>query len=385
MAVGQGSWTSQVSGTSAPLTSVYFISSDTGYVIEEGDHLLKTTNGGQNWTQVGPCGATHIYFADNLKGVGASTDVLLNTQDGGLSWDTAYSNSAILGLTGLHFPDNQHGYAIGINYDIDGIVIKTIDGGQTWDTVYTFNGLLGMLKSVFFTDDINGYIADDFGNIHKTTDGGLSWVSYPVDAVTPANINTLFFTSTAVGYAAGDFIYKTTDGGQTWDLQACAGNYFYSVFFTDINQGYAVGGNGLNSMSLYQTDDGGTNWYQGTTGVQTLLRVFFTDTVTGYTVGQNGTILKHQSSSGLTENTQISEGLALYPSPATDRVNLIIAPETLTLPAEVFIYTSQGRLVLQQPINQLNTELNLQNLTSGWYMMQIRDGSQILQKPLVKE
>lgn len=87
---------------------------------------------------------------------------------------------------------------------------------------------------------------------------------------------------------------------------------------------------------------------------------------------------------GARENDHSLEVL-IYPSPASDQVNLRIDPETLTFPAEVFIYTAQGQLALQQHINQPNTELNLQNLTSGWYMMQIRSGSQILKKPLIKE
>ncbi len=87
---------------------------------------------------------------------------------------------------------------------------------------------------------------------------------------------------------------------------------------------------------------------------------------------------------GLQENNDFRD-VFIYPSPASDRVNLMIAPETILLPAEVFIYTSQGRLAWKQLIDQANTELNLQKLPAGWYMMQIRSGSQILQKPLVKE
>lgn len=99
----------------------------------------------------------------------------------------------------------------------------------------------------------------------------------------------------------------------------------------------------------------------------------------------NGQVYRFESGPAGKQDHDFSAGVFLYPSPATDLVNIIIAPETFTLPAEVFIYTSQGRLVLQQPINQPNTELNLQNLTSGWYMIQIRNGSQILQKSLIKE
>ena len=60
--------------------------------------------------------------------------------------------------------------------------------------------------------------------------------------------NTLYsvkYISAAVGWAVGDLgtILKTTDGGTTWSTQTSGTtNNLWGVFFTDANNGTAVGG-----------------------------------------------------------------------------------------------------------------------------------------------
>ena len=51
---------------------------------------------------------------------------------------------------------------------------------------------------------------------------------------------------------------KTTNAGVDWVTQVSGVLSYdlYSVYFTDVNTGYAVGGNGM----LFKTTNGGASW-----------------------------------------------------------------------------------------------------------------------------
>jgi photosystem II stability/assembly factor-like uncharacterized protein len=69
----------------------------------------------------------------------------------------------------------------------------------------------------------------------------------------------LFFINDSVGWAAGGptgWIYKTTNAGDTWDLQFNTPLYLRSIEFINADIGFAGTLNGV----LYRTVDGGENW-----------------------------------------------------------------------------------------------------------------------------
>jgi photosystem II stability/assembly factor-like uncharacterized protein len=99
-----------------------------------------------------------------------------------------------------------------------------------------------------------------------------------------------------------------------WQNPLPQGNFLYSVFFTDSNNGYAVGDLG----TIIKTTDGGTTWTIYYSGYATcLLSIFFTDNDTGYIAGQdlntgNDLILK-TTDAGSTWNTVLSgTGYGVY-------------------------------------------------------------------------
>lgn len=83
----------------------------------------------------------------------------------------------------------------------------------------------------------------------------------------------------------------------------------FSLWFTDINTGYAAGGTySQNSVVFLKTTNGGNNWFSLQTGDTNLLRcVYFKDSQTGFACGSNGTLLK-TTNSGLNWN-RISLGI----------------------------------------------------------------------------
>ena len=76
------------------------------------------------------------------------------------------------------------------------------------------------------------------------------------------NLNSVYFVDINTGWAVGDSgtILNTTNGGTNWNVQTIDTMFsLYSVHFEDNNTGWAVG-NYLNVAVILKTTDGGINW-----------------------------------------------------------------------------------------------------------------------------
>jgi len=105
---------------------------------------------------------------------------------------------------------------------------------------------------------------------------------------TTHNLHSVYFTDVNTGWAVGDSgtILHTSDGGSNWVIQSSNTTFnLNSVFFTDADHGYAVG----NDTLILKTIDGGSTWtntfYANPGYNYEMLTVHFTDSSTGYIFG----------------------------------------------------------------------------------------------------
>jgi photosystem II stability/assembly factor-like uncharacterized protein len=271
----------------AGLYGVSFVNNSEGWVVggkpdpwsltTEGK-ILHTADGGQTWEvqQEYNSYLLAVHFVSRLHGwaVGKSGTILA-TINGGSTW-TAQTAGTNYTLYDVDFVDDSYGWITGAEspygYGGDGRVWRTTDGGAHWTQAGYFEGWDECGKySVDFVDRSTGYIAgaqEGKGSVHKTIVGGQTWVEKPLGGDYPT-LRGLNFLSANEGWVVGDdgFIAHTTNGGDTWELQASGtGKDLRAVSFLDSQRGYAVAADPATGNTLLKTTDGGLTWVEETTG-----------------------------------------------------------------------------------------------------------------------
>ncbi len=124
----------------------HFLNSNTGWVCTGNGYVVKTTNGGTNWTAI-PVQPDRNFLA-------------------------------------IHFFDINTGFVIGTKN------FKTTNGGSNW-TQFSFPVILSLYNSLSFIDNSTGWVCGNSGHVFKTTDAGNSWVQQ--NSGTSIQLNSIFF------------------------------------------------------------------------------------------------------------------------------------------------------------------------------------------------
>ena len=188
--------------------------------VGEFGHVLISENGGDDWAQAQSVPTrntlTSVYFIDNQTGFAVGHEAtILKTVDGGNNWTLQYNEArGETPLMGVYFTDAQNGIAVGgFSY-----YFTTADAGETWqqrplieDSYDDFH-----LNDVFADTKGNLFIPAEFGTVYKSLDRGANWetITTPYDGsfwggFGLANGDVLIF-----GMRGN--IYKSSDGGKNW-------------------------------------------------------------------------------------------------------------------------------------------------------------------------
>jgi photosystem II stability/assembly factor-like uncharacterized protein len=154
------------------------------------------------------------------------------------------------------------------------------------------------LNQVQFVDPQYGYAVGKFGTIMRTKNGGIIWGrEYCSTERTLYSVSfTNVYTGFAVGgdYAIGYVIIKTTNAGVNWNLlDSGISTIFYKVHAVTPQIVYCAGANGM----ILSTTNGGLNWSTRISGTTTALRsIRFLNSVTGIAVGDFATVIRTTNS-----------------------------------------------------------------------------------------
>jgi photosystem II stability/assembly factor-like uncharacterized protein len=280
------------------IRSIKFRNSLTGYANAD-NIILKTTNGGFNWSNIGASQGNGLDFIDNLNGFSCSADsygsIIRKTTNGGANWINLNNRFESGDIYSIFIVNELTGYYGGTSGNLG----KTTNGGQSWTNILNISGQF--INSIYFLNENTGYFGQtngaNSGIIRKTTNAGVNWTSYGV----ASPVNAIMFADLNTGYALGtrNMILKTTNGGSNWGGTSVPSTWINGLFVLNSNTVMAVGSHTSGNIQSFvtKTTNGGLNWHSqdynwGSTGNS----VYFTDLNTGYVAcgisGYGGRVFK---------------------------------------------------------------------------------------------
>jgi photosystem II stability/assembly factor-like uncharacterized protein len=281
---GGDNWTQiwPVSGEIDGLQGIWFTSDLVGFACGWNNYFIKTTDGGTTWTPVSV--GTDVWYYVDVEFWDASNGIALAkmnnpeteqaafiTSNGGISWVSASSGLATAEVMGLSYATQNTVFAVGTGAH----VFKSTDGGHNWTTIAT---LSAMLLGVEFAD-ANFGVAGGEEKIFATNNGGSSWTTLTT-GYENFYATAAFTNGTAYVGGTDENIYTTSDFGQTWSMgyNGPGNSSLYRIRFTENNTGFACGSGGtiMKSVPLLNADftansaticSGGTvNFYDNSAG-----------------------------------------------------------------------------------------------------------------------
>ena len=285
-------WHDTPTGSAASLRGLSAVSATTAWASGSLGTVLRTTDRGATWQQVGPPGTQDLQFRD-IEAFDADHAVIMSiganpsdfriyvTANGGQTWALTFVNSEPTAFYDcMTFFDSRRGLAL--SDPPDGLhfrVIATDDGGLTWHV--TGAQMPDALPGEFAFAASGQCITSDHGRrawfgtgggaqarVFRSDDGGASWTVAPTPIASgpTAGIFALAFRGQQHGLAVGgDFLAetaspdnfaRTADGGASWSLLPAAPHEYRSgATWVDGHTALAVGPSGSDVST-----DAGTTW-----------------------------------------------------------------------------------------------------------------------------
>lgn len=333
----------------ARIKDFYFLNANTGYLCgNENVRLMKTTNGGFNWTlvpnlPVDPYVYKSLYVKDEnniMMGTEfySSNGIILRTTNGAATWNVdnlpgttgldvndivfkdantgfvgcspayfAYTTNAGVSWTESIFPNSQQGiYDLKINgsnicalgsYES---YYYTSNLGVSWDSVKFYDGSNLNQPFVFYVYAFDIVGSDQIviginGIVNVSNDGGATWrnKNYSVGNNEDTYPTIFALKGTNEVWAGSEFTGKvlhSTNSGTNWSIQQTTmPTIINDLIMVTPAVGYFTGGNPFNGQGgkTYRTINGGTNWVQLSppNPLQPLYDVDFVDIYTGWVFG----------------------------------------------------------------------------------------------------
>lgn len=240
---------------------VHFVNKDTGWACGDLGALIKTTNGGQDWTVSQTNTTTPMLKVRSYNGqivIASGYDgLILRSVDGGETFAQVFSGvGSGIDLWGVQMINDTLGVICGLNQTI----LKTTDAGISWQLITT--GINSDYWALDFLNDNYGFVACSGGKILKTNDAGISWAEYQAGDV--SNLYAIDVIDSLHIVAAGQNgknVYSS-DGGINWIQNSrLQHDELNSIKFINTETGYTIGTYGGESWGIRKTTNRGVSWY----------------------------------------------------------------------------------------------------------------------------
>ena len=269
------SWQAVVTGYNYHYWQFDFLTEDYFMIACSQGRVLKTTNGGQSFTEYQAGSTQDLYTIDIIDSlhIAAAGNYGKNvySSDGGINWveNTQLTSSSV---NWVQFINIEIGFAA---VESSWSLYKTTDRGQSWSLAGFYK--VGEWQFELLNENI-GYGVGAGLKVTKTEDGFNTGYNLFLNK----NWSDVFFINEMKGFFAsaslGEKLYKTEDGGITYEIIENSPEWNYDILFLDSLTGFS------GSSTIYKTTDGGENWYS-TNGAGQATKIFFINPLIGWAVG----------------------------------------------------------------------------------------------------
>jgi photosystem II stability/assembly factor-like uncharacterized protein len=324
------------------------------------NHIVKTIDGGQNWTEVlsppGTTVPTHVYFFNANEGIVICdpTDdywTIYRTADGGQSWTRIGQDSV------LNAPHEGEGAAT---------FIFDAEGDYYWFLTYTGTG---EASRVFYSPDR--------GNI---------WLAGSTLPVTETiNTAAISFRDTNIGLLRiNDKLLKTSNHGSSWTPVTTSGTMFtFDMCHVPGTQMFISTGGDTSSAAhsrsgigtSYTVDDGAT-WVTIDTAVHHTA-IVFTSAINGWTGGitndndEGGAFKAEFPTTGIAKQPgSKGEAVSVYPNPASAMLTVTVAHSSGNDLRDYAITDLSGRTIASGVLTR-EGQADVSGLGSGMYFLHL--------------
>jgi photosystem II stability/assembly factor-like uncharacterized protein len=375
-----------------------------------GNSLYLTTDGGNSWfnrplpgeipIDISIIGENKIWFC-------TGSGKIFNTTNAGFNWQVQFYDTAFTKFMNyIEMFDSLNGMAMGDApaNDKPALFLKTTNGGIDWMSQNDTN-LIGLWsgdiwRRVDFVDINTGYFY--FGGapqkLYKTTNSGEDWevINDTIHCQVIKGFDQNIFIGEQAGFPPFGTIYRTIDGGQSWESQQW--NFLDWALDIEFLPGNPSRVWCVSSSMAFSSDTGRTweNEYDLQSGL--VYDIVFTDQDNGWLFTGGGGFLTniYRTTNGGHGGLIVSvdddnpdsgpEGFSLeqnYPNPFNPSTKIkFTIPSVATrdrVAVQLKVYDVLGKEIAllvneEKPAGSYELEFNGTGLTSGVYFYQLRAG-----------
>ena len=369
--------------TTENLIAISFKDNMTGFCIAENGVILKTTDGGITWVTIhnnSNHNYKHLACVDDKVVVFGTESIpysrrVFTSLDEGVTWTNAVN-------TVYPYVENEAVQVLNNEIYYKGLEASTIN-------LYKFNNNnpIAIANHVFLfgvtdsTDEII-YLGQPVtvAVILKSTDIGATWQPLA------GHPQWFFFNQTflakmksfndiiLIHYTYANAVTYSLDNGATWTTT------MDGIIQTEIVNSTTI--YGLSSNTIY-INTNYVDWVEQTAfnGV-TLNNIYFKSAALGFVFGQNGAMYRTVNGGlSVTDYELLEKSIKVYPVPAKDVVQIEL-PLGLKVTA-LNLYDTNGRLV--QRLKNSDSTLQINNLSSGIYLLEVSTDKGVVRKKIIVE
>lgn len=337
--------------------------------------ILKTNNSGTTWEIVKQFeeytfyNDSYFFNKDNGLVVNSKGEIL-KTYDGGVNWSLKYVQSSLSGAGGfrrLFFVNDNVGFAVQ-----SGTIAKTQDGGENWVNMNSLKEC-SLIEDIFFINESKGWLSTGCG-IYRTSDGGETWLNETINR----SFKNIYMFDEKNGFATNGHTYhkyhpqpsNTSLTNPTNNQTNVPLNTIFQWQHVENAQSYYVSLGKTSSYDIFYRTITNNNYLQ----LLSLLepnKTYYLNIIPYNSANQasNNFVYKFTTGNSLDiSETNFGSTFQVSPNPTKDI--LYISNNAIS---NYKIYDLNGKMIQEGEI--LKNSINIKNISNGTYILQIGNKS----------